>query len=129
MSEFSTVLAVNFRKVLSNINFQGDEKTDIPFVDPGSLMEKVFELEDRNLSLIGHFQQSEEEFDEIRKLFTITANKLGSQIDQLKSHMDVINSTVQRNDIRAQGLKSIWKIYRVPKFSTKIWIFRQKRDI
>lgn len=88
-----------------------DESVEIPFENPNALLEKIFELEDRNLSLIGHFQQSEEEFDEIKHLFKITANKLGSQIDQLKSHMDVIDSTVLRNDARAEELEFMCSMF------------------
>lgn len=68
------------------------------------MLDTISELEDRNLSLIGHFQQSEEEFDEIKQLFKISAHKLDTQIEQLKSHMEVIHSTVDRNDTRAEGL-------------------------
>ena len=50
---------------------------EIPFSSQADLLERIFELEDRNLSLIGHFQQSEEEFEEIKGLFHSTAVKLG----------------------------------------------------
>ena len=53
------------------------ESKELPFTSPSGLLERIFELEDRNLSLIGHFQQSEEEFEEIKDLFHSTAVKLG----------------------------------------------------
>ena len=53
---------------------------EIPFSSHADLLERIFELEDRNLSLIGHFQQSEEEFEEIKGLFHSTAVKLGWKI-------------------------------------------------
>ena len=58
------------------------ESKEIPFSSPSALLERIFELEDRNLSLIGHFQQSEEEFEEIKDLFHSTAVKLGLPTDE-----------------------------------------------
>merc|ERR1712173_12081 len=78
---------------------------DIPFQSGQKLVEKIEELEDRNLSLIGHFQQSEEEFEEKRHLFLRTEQKLDFQINQLKSHMQLIGHAVDRNIARAEELK------------------------
>merc|ERR1712142_264383 len=92
------------------------ESKEIPFSSPSALLERIFELEDRNLSLIGHFQQSEEEFEEIKDLFHTTAVKLDSQIEQLKSHMDLVESTVSRNNARAEELKFYCSMFSCSEF-------------
>jgi len=92
------------------------ESKEIPFSSPSALLERIFELEDRNLSLIGHFQQSEEEFEEIKDLFHSTAVKLDSQIEQLKSHMDLVESTVSRNNARAEELKFYCSMFSCSEF-------------
>jgi len=88
----------------------------IPFSSHADLLERIFELEDRNLSLIGHFQQSEEEFEEIKGLFHSTAVKLDSQIKQLKSHMDLVESTVSRNNARAEELQFYCSMFSCSEF-------------
>ena len=84
------------------IYFQS-EVEEIPFTSPQEFQDQIEELEDRNLSLIGYFQQSEEEFDEIERIYIITASKLDVQIDQLKSQMEIMHSTAERDIIRAEG--------------------------
>ena len=82
---------------------------NLPFDSPTDLLETIVELEDRNFSLIGHFEQSEEDFDEIQRVFKQTETKLDSQIEELKSQMELIENTVERLLNRTEGeKKSRW---------------------
>merc|ERR1711915_616321 len=61
-----------------------ESKDDVPFESSADLLETIGELEDRNFSLIGHFEHSEEDFDEIQRVFKQTEQKLDAQIDELQ---------------------------------------------
>ena len=75
----------------------------MPFDSPTDLLETIVELEDRNFSLIGHFEQSEEDFDEIQRVFKQTEQKIDSQIEQLKSQKELMENTVERLLNRSEG--------------------------
>ena len=62
----------------------------IPFDSPDEIMKSIEDYEDRNLSLIGHFQQSQEELDSIKKSHHLTMTIMNRQMDMLKSHLIVI---------------------------------------
>ena len=79
----------------------------MPFDSPADLLETIVELEDRNFSLIGHFEHSEEDFDEIQRVFKQTETKLDSQIEELKSQMELIENTVERLLNRTEGEKKL----------------------
>ena len=53
-------------------------------------MKSIEDYEDRNLSLIGHFQQSQEELESIKKSHHLTMTIMNRQMDMLKSHVIVI---------------------------------------
>jgi len=89
----------------------------IPFQNASGLLESIFELEDRNLSLIGHFHQSEEEFDEIRAIFQRTAKKLDTQIAQLRSHMQLVETTAERCNARSEELKFYCSMFDCSEFN------------
>ena len=76
---------------------------NLPFDSPTDLLETIVELEDRNFSLIGHFEQSEEDFDEIQRVFKQTEQKIDSQIEQLKSQKELMENTVERLLNRSEG--------------------------
>ena len=81
----------------------------MPFESPADLLETIVELEDRNFSLIGHFEHSEEDFDEIQRVFKQTEQKIDSQIEQLKSQKELMENTVERLLNRTEGeKKSRW---------------------
>jgi hypothetical protein len=63
-----------------------DENPFSPNSGVDLLLERIEELETRNLSLIGHFQHSEEAFDEVKKVFEKTEHRLGKQIQDLQVH-------------------------------------------
>ena len=75
----------------------------MPFESPADLLETIVELEDRNFSLIGHFEHSEEDFDEIQRVFKQTEQKIDSQIEQLKSQKELMENTVERLLNRSEG--------------------------
>ena len=61
-----------------------DENPFSPIAGVDLMLERIEELETRNLSLIGHFQHSEEAFDEIKKVFEETEQRLEKQIQDLQ---------------------------------------------
>jgi len=89
----------------------------IPFANPNNLLESLYELEDRNLSLIGHFQHSEEEFEEVRTIFKRNVKKIETQIEELKSHMELVENTVERCNTRAEELKFYCSMFESSEFS------------
>merc|ERR1711915_1141745 len=85
--------------------------TDVPFESSADLLETIVKLEDRNFSLIGHFEQSEEDFDEIQRVFKQTEQKLAAQINELKSQMEIIGNTVERLVNRSEELQFFCEMF------------------
>ena len=71
----------------------------------------IEDFENRNLSLIGHYQNSEEELDGIRKSHKITVNNYDNQLKVLKDHLMVIQSTLDRFVDRAEELELCCKMF------------------
>ena len=71
----------------------------------------VEDFENRNLSLIGHYQNSEEELDGIRKSHQITVNNYDRQLQLLKDHLTVIQTTLDRSVDRAEELELCCKMF------------------
>ena len=65
-------------------------RCEIPFEDVYQIEKSIEDYEDRNLSLIGHFQQSQEELEGIKKSHFLTMNVMNRQMQMLKSHLMVI---------------------------------------
>ena len=74
-------------------------------------MKSIEDYEDRNLSLIGHFQQSQEELESIKKSHALTMMVMNRQMDMLKSHLIVINTTCDRYLERAAELRFFCKMF------------------
>ena len=71
----------------------------------------IEDFENRNLSLIGHYQNSEEELDGIRKSHQITVNNYDRQLQLLKDHLTVIQTTLDRFVDRAAELELCCKMF------------------
>ena len=61
-----------------------DSPIDIPFKSSSEIIGIMEDFENRNLSLIGHYQNSEEELDGIRKSHHKTIQNFDKQLDMLK---------------------------------------------
>ena len=83
----------------------------IPNQDPSEITAMIEDFENRNLSLIGHYQNSEEELDGIRKSHQITVNNYDRQLQLLKDHLTVIQTTLDRFVDRAAELELCCKMF------------------
>merc|ERR1711973_597706 len=92
-------------------DFETKVVENLPFDSPTDLLETIVELEDRNFSLIGHFEQSEEDFDEIQRVFKQTEQKIDSQIEQLKSQKELMENTVERLLNRSEELQFFCEMF------------------
>jgi len=88
-----------------------DTPIEIPFKNPSEISAMIEDFEDRNLSLIGHYQNSEEELDGIRKSHQITVNNYDRQLQLLKDHLVVIQTTLDRFVDRAAELELCCKMF------------------
>jgi hypothetical protein len=73
-----------------------DAPIAIPFKDPSEITAMIEDFENRNLSLIGHYQHSEEELDGVKKSHQRTVNNYDRQLSLLKDHLTVIQTTLDR---------------------------------
>merc|ERR1711937_984635 len=92
-------------------DFETKVVENLPFDSPTDLLETIVELVDRNFSLIGHFEQSEEDFDEIQRVFKQTEQKIASQIEQLKSQKELMENTVERLLNRSEELQFFCEMF------------------
>jgi len=98
-------------KPVTTIEKLSDDVCHIPFDSPDAIMKSIEDYEDRNLSLIGHFQQSQEELESIKKSHALTMLIMNRQMDMLKSHLIVIQTTCDRYLERAAELKFFCKMF------------------
>jgi uncharacterized protein YqgV (UPF0045/DUF77 family) len=101
----------SMKPVVSIEKQQSDDVCHIPFDSPAAIMKSIEDYEDRNLSLIGHFQQSQEELESIKKSHALTMQIMNRQMDMLKSHLIVIQTTCDRYLERAAELKFFCKMF------------------
>merc|ERR1712159_508515 len=88
-----------------------DSPIDIPFKSSSEIIGIIEDFENRNLSLIGHYQNSEEELDGIRKSHHKTIQNFDKQLDMLKDHLNVISDTLNRYTDRAAELELCCKMF------------------
>merc|ERR1711931_581961 len=88
-----------------------DTPIAIPFKELSEITAMIEDFGNRNLSLIGHYQNSEEELDGIRKSHQITVNNYDRQLQLLKDHLTVIQTTLDRFVDRAAELELCCKMF------------------
>ena len=79
--------------------------------NPSEIIAMIEDFENRNLSLIGHYQNSEEELDGIKKSHQRTVNNYDRQLQLLKDHLAVIQTTLDRFVERAAELELCCKMF------------------
>jgi len=92
-----------------------DENPFSPSSGVDLMLERIAELETRNLSLIGHFQHSEESFDEVKKVFEKTEQRLEKQIQDLQvpktKNLKNSKETLKNSKIKSKNGKKFQKMY------------------
>ena len=83
----------------------------IQYQNPSEIIAMIEDFENRNLSLIGHYQNSEEELDGIKKSHQRTVNNYDRQLQLLKDHLVVIQTTLDRFLERAAELELCCKMF------------------
>jgi hypothetical protein len=97
--------------VNKNIKDRDLEEQSIPFKTEDSILEIIGELEDNNLSMIHHFQHSEELVEDLKSRENIKRQKLKNDISSLKHHIEVLESKIEQREKRAKELAFVCKMY------------------
>ncbi|KAM4722314.1 cilia- and flagella-associated protein 100 [Rhinophrynus dorsalis] len=89
----------------SLVSSDSEEEAELYFTDPQQLLDIFSELEEQNLSLIQNSQETEETLEEIKHTIAITQEKMEKETQQLKEHIDQLNTAIAQEKERAADLE------------------------
>ncbi|XP_066561104.1 coiled-coil domain-containing protein 38 isoform X2 [Amia ocellicauda] len=84
---------------------ESEEEAEMYFTDPNQMINILKELEDKNLSCIQNFQETEEELDEIHKSVKTTQDKVKRETEMLEQQIEMLNAAIAREKEKASELE------------------------
>lgn len=93
----------NIETVLSDE--ESDEDPELYFTSPMELLNIFQELEEQNLSLIQHSQETEEQLEEMKKTIAQTKERMNKETDLLKNQIDSLKEAIVKEQEKANELE------------------------
>lgn len=87
------------------VDVSSEEDMPMYFKDPHMLLDAFTSLEERNLFLIQHSQETEQSLDEIHHTFECTKRDLGGKVKQLKDTINHLEQSIAQASRRADDLR------------------------
>lgn len=82
-----------------------DEEPELHFKQPTELLSIFVELEEQNLSLIQHSQETEEQLEDMKKTIAHTKDKMNKETDTLKLQIEGLKEAIAKECEKAQELE------------------------
>jgi len=98
---------------------ESDEEPELYFTDPQQLLNIFQELEEHNLSLIINSQETEEAMEELKQTIRNTKIKMEHETDTLKSQINMLKSTIRREEEKADDLELNCKMFSFGEFKAE----------
>jgi len=82
-----------------------DEEPELHFKQATELLSIFVELEEQNLSLIQHSQETEEQLEDMKKTITLTKDKMNKETDTLKLQIEGLKEAIAKECEKATELE------------------------
>ena len=79
--------------------------SEMYFQKPQQLLNVFADLEEENLRLIQAAQDSEEQLEELKKIYTVTKQKMDNEAQNLKDQIDLLNVQIKAEEEKAEEIK------------------------